>query len=60
MAEDQRKAGAPQSNGEAAVGGTPGGGEVEDDLELSLRALEKLDRSSPDLWPEQESSEFKN
>ena len=24
-----------------------------EDLELSLRALEKLDRSSPDLWPEQ-------
>jgi len=24
-----------------------------EDLELSLRALERLDRSSPDLWPEQ-------
>jgi len=23
-----------------------------DDLEMSLRALEKLDRSSPDLWPD--------
>merc|ERR1712059_9499 len=25
----------------------------DDDLEQSLQALEKLDRSSPDLWPEQ-------
>lgn len=24
-----------------------------EDLELSLKALERLDRSSPDLWPEQ-------
>jgi len=24
-----------------------------EDLELSLRALERMDRSSPDLWPEQ-------
>ena len=27
--------------------------ESDDDLEQSLQALEKLDRSSPDLWPDQ-------
>jgi len=41
---------------EQRVGEVEEGEEVdleEEDLEQSLQALEKLDRSSPDLWPDQ-------
>jgi len=45
-----------QQPGDKTLNATNEGDENESDLgdlELSLRALERLDRSSPDLWPEQ-------